>query len=175
MQLSNTSRSCFLWILFSIIISFVSPLFVLGSAHAQGMRASCGESSMSSMPSMSSVSTCGIDNKGVVCNQWTTLIEEDFEEGFPTAGWDSYNWTPTNCTSSEGESSLWWIESMPPCSGPYYSRKKNGAASHEPLNIPQDCDILKISLDYHYKRDQESLGVDDEYLGLYLFWPYGHW
>ena len=173
MQLSNTRRNFFLWILFSIIISFVSSLFVLGSAHAQGRRASCGESSMSSKSSMSSMKTCGFDNKGVVCNQWTTLVEEDAEEGFPTAGWDSYNWIPTNCTSSEGENSLWCSDQITPCSGLHHSYGVSAYAGHETVDIPQDCDLLKISFDYHY-RIYEGNG-EDEWLGLYLNWPSGQW
>lgn len=172
-----------LWLVLIISLTVFFAGAVYGETGASSVKDLCQSTKTqnvncvsSDASLMSSTSSCGSGNQGLVCNQWVTLIEEDFEDGFPTAGWESYNWTPTNCAFSEGENSLWCMESMPPCDGPYFSSYESAYASHEPLDIPQDCDILRISFDYHYKMAEDLQEDEDEYLGVYLRWSSsGHW
>ena len=173
----------FLLAMFCAAAFLLITLCPLGLAHAnqeQVAKASkgspCAGGSRSGEPGV----------KGVVCNHWQTLIEDSFEGGFTNPPWhaDTYppdppfldsDWELTNCTASHGENSIWCEESEIPCSGPYYSYGVYSIAAHDRLDIPNNCDILKVSFDYKY-TEAEDMGKDAwEYLMVDLQWKNPDW
>lgn len=164
-------------LLLSTMFYAAASLFIFlsssGLIHGNEMQAAgatkgrpCGGGDRSCDPTM----------KGVVCNHWVTLIEDSFEDGFPGSEWEPGGWKLTNCTSSEGENSIWCDESETPCSGPYYSSEREAYTTHDSLDIPTNCAILKVSFDYKYT---EAPDIDriDEFFMVYLNWldPWDLW
>lgn len=155
--------------IFSIIASLFISLFFLGFAHGEEEAVSKAKKGC---PSGAPIRiSCGQTTKGVVCNDWQTIFEDNFEGDFPgpVSGYDGewenlgdgLYWGLTTCTSPDGTHSIWCGYPNSPCPNHPYnsSEEKCSSVLYSPLYDPEsppDCDIIRVSFDYNYKEDNQN-------------------